>query len=57
MYAECGGPCEAGPEYCDCGQVRLVVIPRDIRSISYPDPGPDRQPINPFTGKPVEPHD
>lgn len=40
MYAECGGPCEAGPEYCDCGQVRLVVIPRDIRSISCPDLGP-----------------
>ncbi len=24
------------------------------RSISFPDPGPDRQPTNPFTGKPVE---
>ena len=33
------------------------IIPRGTRSISYPDPGPDRQPTNPFTGKPVEPHD
>lgn len=43
MFAECGGPCEAGPEYCDCGQVRLVegsIIPCGTRSISYPDPGP-----------------
>jgi len=58
MYAECGGPCEAGPEHCDCGQVRLAkgsIIPRGTRSISYPDPGPDRQPTNPFTGDPVKP--
>jgi hypothetical protein len=20
--AECGGPCEQGPQYCDCGQIR-----------------------------------
>ncbi len=25
------------------------------RSISYPDPGPDRQPTNPFTGNPAKP--
>ena len=28
---------------------------RNVRSISYPDPGPDRQPTNPFTGDPVKP--
>ena len=32
-----------------------TIIPRGTRSISYPDPGPDRQPTNPFTGKPVKP--
>jgi hypothetical protein len=21
--AECGGPCEQGPEYCDCGTLRI----------------------------------
>jgi hypothetical protein len=21
--AECGGPCEQGPEYCDCGELRI----------------------------------
>ena len=31
------------------------IIPRGTRSISYPDPGPDRQPTNPFTGDPVKP--
>lgn len=31
------------------------IIPRGTRSISYPDPGPDRHPTNPFTGKPVKP--
>jgi hypothetical protein len=20
--AECGGPCEQGPEYCDCGEIK-----------------------------------
>jgi hypothetical protein len=20
--AECGGPCEQGPQYCDCGQIK-----------------------------------
>lgn len=28
---------------------------RDIRSITFPDPSPDRQPTNPFTGDPVKP--
>lgn len=28
---------------------------RDIRSINYPDPSPDRQPTSPFTGKPAMP--
>lgn len=27
----------------------------DARSINYPDPSPDRQPTNPFTGKPARP--
>jgi len=78
--AECGGPCEAGPEYCHCGQLwrdvplrldpgrvqrgngnggpatpKPDIIPRGTRSISFPDPGPDRQPTNPFTGDPVKP--
>ena len=26
--AECGGPCEQGPEHCDCGQ--LMPAPRDV---------------------------
>ena len=30
---------------------------REIRSISFPDPEPGRQPINAFSGKPVKPHD
>lgn len=40
-----GGPTTAKPR----------IIPRGTRSISYPDPGPDRQPTNPFTGDPVKP--
>ena len=31
------------------------IVPRGTRSISYPDPSPDRQPTNPFTGDPVKP--
>jgi len=31
------------------------IIPRGTRSISFPDPVPDRQPTNPFTGDPVKP--
>jgi hypothetical protein len=29
------------------------IVPRGTRSISFPDPGTDRQPTNPFTGDPV----
>lgn len=79
QVAECGGPCEAGPEHCNCGAlwrdepIRLDpgsvqrgngnggpstpkpdIIPRGTRSITFPDPTPDRQPTNPFTGEPVQ---
>lgn len=40
-----GGPTTAKPR----------IIPRGANSISYPDPGPDRQPTNPFTGDTVKP--
>lgn len=31
------------------------IIPRGTRSITFPDPSPDRQPTNPFTGKLIRP--
>ena len=31
--AECGGPCEQGPQYCDCGQIKGEPEPQG--------PGPD----------------
>ena len=31
------------------------LIPRGTRSITFPDPSPDRQPTNPFTGKLIRP--
>lgn len=40
-----GGPTTPKPD----------IIPRGTRLISFPDPGPDRQPTNPFTGDPVKP--
>lgn len=79
QVAECGGPCEAGPEHCNCGALwrddpiqldpgsvqrgngnggpttpKPNIIPRGTRSITFPDPTPDRQPTNPFTGEPVQ---
>jgi hypothetical protein len=26
--AECGGPCEQGPEYCDCGEIKGEPAPQ-----------------------------
>ena len=27
--AECGGPCEQGPQYCDCGQIKGELMPQE----------------------------
>jgi hypothetical protein len=29
--AECGGPCEQGPQYCDCGEIRGEPAPEPVR--------------------------
>ena len=34
---------------------RFSQFSRNIRSINFPDPAPNRQPTNAFTGKPVKP--
>jgi hypothetical protein len=28
--AECGGPCEQGPQYCDCGQIKGEPKPQEV---------------------------
>jgi len=28
--AECGGPCEQGPQYCDCGQIKGEPEPQEV---------------------------
>jgi hypothetical protein len=28
--AECGGPCEQGPQYCDCGQIKGEPKPQEL---------------------------
>lgn len=36
--AECGGPCEQGPEYCDCGELRI-----DRSPTNYSEPTTNRR--------------
>jgi hypothetical protein len=28
--AECGGPCEQGPQYCDCGEIKSELAPEPV---------------------------